>query len=401
MTEFSFDALRRHPDIEADNLFAVDASDRLILDEADAAIQSTRGEPGQVVVIGDNYGALTLATAGVLEIHGIRVHQDARSGELALAENARRVLDVDLGGRFRSLPLGPELLEGATVVLLQLPRSLAALDEFARAIAAYADPSVVVFAGGRVKHMTPAMNEVLAASFGEVTATLARQKSRVLIARSPLPEVAPAEVRREFHADHDLWVCATGGAFAGTKIDIGTRLLLDHLSEMKPDARLAIDLGCGTGLLASALARSRADSGSSSVSDADADADPAESAHPPLRVIATDQSAAAIESTRATLEANGLTGRVEAVRDDALAGFDDASADLILLNPPFHVGSTVHAGIALKLFEAAGRVLAPGGELWTVFNSHLSYRAALQRTVGATRQVDRTPKFTVMVSVKR
>ncbi|WP_291052901.1 class I SAM-dependent methyltransferase [Herbiconiux sp.] len=387
MTEFSFDALRRHPDIEADNLFAVDASDRLILDEADAAIQATRDEPGRVVVIGDNYGALTLAVAGVLEVHGIRVHQDARSGELALAENARRVLDVDLSGRFRSLPLGPELLEGATVVLLQLPRSLAALDEFARAIAAYADPSVVVFAGGRVKHMTPAMNEVLAASFGEVSATLARQKSRVLIARSPLAGIAPAEVRREFHADRDLWVCATGGAFAGTKIDIGTRLLLEHLAEMKPDARLAIDLGCGTGVLASALARARPGS------------DGAE--HPLLRVIATDQSAAALESTRATLEANGLADRVEAVRDDALAGFDDASADLILLNPPFHVGSTVHAGIALKLFEAAGRVLAPGGELWTVFNSHLSYRAALQRTVGATSQVDRTPKFTVMVSVKR
>lgn len=387
MTEFSFDALRRHPDIEADNLFAVDASDRLILDEADAAIQATRDEPGRVVVIGDTYGALTLAVAGVLEIHGIRVHQDARSGELALAENARRVLDVDLSGRFRSLSLGAELLEGATVVLLQLPRSLAALDEFARAIAAYADPSVVVFAGGRVKHMTPAMNEVLAASFGEVSATLARQKSRVLIARSPLPGVSPAEVRREFHAGHDLWVCATGGAFAGTKIDIGTRLLLEHLPEMRPDARLAVDLGCGTGVLASALALSRPGSG--------------EGDQPPLRVIATDQSAAAIDSTRATLEANDLVDRVEVVRDDALAGFDDASADLILLNPPFHVGSTVHAGIALKLFEAAGRVLAPGGELWTVFNSHLSYRAALQRTVGATRQVDRTPKFTVMVSVKR
>ena len=37
MTEFSFDALRRWPDVEADNLFAADAADRLILDEAAAA----------------------------------------------------------------------------------------------------------------------------------------------------------------------------------------------------------------------------------------------------------------------------------------------------------------------------------------------------------------------------
>ncbi|MFB2599006.1 class I SAM-dependent methyltransferase [Herbiconiux sp. P17] len=381
MTEFSFDALRRAPDVEADNLFAVDASDRLILDEANGALEDTVGQPGAVAVIGDNYGALTLGAAAVLDLHGIRVQQDARSSELALAANARRVVDVDLRGRYTNHPLGRELLEGATVVLVQLPRSLAALDDIARAIAAYAHPDVVVYAGGRVKHMTPAMNEVLGASFDEVSATLARQKSRVLVARSPRDGVGAALHRREFHADLDLWVCASGNAFAGTKVDIGTRLLIDHLDEMAPEARTAIDLGCGTGVLAALLARRRGADG--------------------LRVIATDQSEAAVDSARETMAANGLADLVEVVRDDALGDFDDDSADLIVLNPPFHVGSTVHAGIALKLFEAAGRVLRPGGELWTVFNSHLSYRAALQRAVGPTRQVDRNPKFTVMVSTGR
>ena len=382
MTEFSFDALRRHPDVEAENLFAVDAADRLLLDEASAALEATIDEPGTVVVIGDAYGALTLGAAAVLGIGGIRVHQDSLSGELALAENARRFPGLDLSRRFRSLPLGPELLQGAKVVLLRLPRSLGELDDIARAIAAWADPAVEVYAGGRLKHMTPAMNEVLESAFDSVTATLARQKSRVLLSRGRREGIGAALHHREFHDDLGIWVCATGGAFAGTKIDIGTRFLLPHLDAMKPDARggshLAIDLGSGTGVLAAALARSR----------------------PDLRVVATDQSAAAVESTRETLAANGLTG-VDVVRDDALSGFDDASADLIVLNPPFHMGSTVYAGIALKLFEAAGRVLAPGGELWTVFNSHLSYRAALQRAVGPTRQVDRNTKFTVMVSTRR
>jgi 16S rRNA (guanine1207-N2)-methyltransferase len=70
------------------------------------------------------------------------------------------------------------------------------------------------------------------------------------------------------------------------------------------------------------------------------------------------------------------------------------------LNPPFHLGTSVHAGAGLKLIEAAGRVLVPGGELWTVFNSHLGYRAALGRCVGPTRQVARNAKFTVTVSTK-
>jgi len=44
------------------------------------------------------------------------------------------------------------------------------------------------------------------------------------------------------------------------------------------------------------------------------------------------------------------------------------------------------------------RVLRPGGELRAVWNSHLDYRPALQRLVGSTRQVARTPKFTVTAS---
>ncbi|MDQ1691905.1 MAG: rRNA (guanine1207-N2)-methyltransferase, partial [Pseudonocardiales bacterium] len=38
VTAFSFDVLRRFPDAEAANLFAVDATDRLLLDEAADAL---------------------------------------------------------------------------------------------------------------------------------------------------------------------------------------------------------------------------------------------------------------------------------------------------------------------------------------------------------------------------
>jgi 16S rRNA (guanine1207-N2)-methyltransferase len=79
----------------------------------------------------------------------------------------------------------------------------------------------------------------------------------------------------------------------------------------------------------------------------------------------------------------------------------EGSAGLILLNPPFHLGASVHAGAGLKMFRAAGRVLAPGGELWTVYNSHLQYLPALERFVGPTRVAGRNAKFTVAVSTAR
>lgn len=372
MPDFSFDRLRRYPDVEAENLFAVDASDRLILDEAASALEAAG--PGEVVVLEDHYGALTLGGASVAGARGIRTHQDALSGELALAHNAA---DLGLSDAYRSLELGEELLAGARVVLLQLPRSLAALDELAGAIARFAAPDVRVFAGGRIKHMTPAMNEVLSRHFGELDVSLARQKSRVLVASAPVGGES-GWPHAELHDDLGLTVCAHGAAFAGTAVDIGTRYLLEFLDQMKPDAPVGIDLGCGTGVLATALARRR----------------------PSLRVIATDQSAAAVASARATAEANGVADRVNVVRDDALGSQSDASAGLIVLNPPFHIGASVHAGIALKLFEDAGRVLAPGGELWTVWNTHLGYRPALTRIVGPTRQVGRNTKFTVTVSTR-
>ncbi len=370
MTDFALDALRRFPDVEAENLVAVDASDRLMLDEAAAAIAAA--SPGEVVVLGDAYGALTL---GAIMIHGardVRVHQDSLVGERALAGNAEGVTD-----EFRILPLGAELLDGARVVLLRLPRMLAELDELAQQIAAHAHPSVVVYAAGRIKHMSLGMNEVLARHFGRLDVTRARQKSRGLIAREPRPGPERYPLR-EFHPDLDLWVCAHGGAFAGTSLDIGTRLLLGVLEGAKPDARTIVDLGCGTGVLAAVAARDR----------------------PGAEVLASDVSAAAVASARATAAANGLGDRVTVVRDLGLDGRPDASADLVLLNPPFHVASTVHTGLAARLFRDAARVLRPGGELWTVYNSGLGYRPQLERLVGPTRQVARNAKFTVTASVR-
>jgi 16S rRNA (guanine1207-N2)-methyltransferase len=88
------------------------------------------------------------------------------------------------------------------------------------------------------------------------------------------------------------------------------------------------------------------------------------------------------------------------VRADGAGPVPDASVDVVLLNPPFHVGSAVHSGVARSLFAEAVRVLRPGGELWAVWNSHLRYRPTLESVVGPTRQVGRDPKFTVTVSTR-
>ena len=410
LATFPFEKLRRTPDIEAPNLFAADATDRLLLDLAAPAIADA--SPGDVVVVGDRYGGLTLGAAA-LEARQIRVHQDSYTSELALVSNCRR-LGVELGlpaDVYENRDLDVSLFNRARVVLMQLPKDLRQLEHWAHLVSHYADPSVQVFAGGRVKHMTRAMNEVLERHFGSVTASLARQKSRVLIAADPLrsgegvvagaegddegePEAGNAAQSRESHlsehydSDLDLWVCSTPGSFASGKVDIGTRFLIPfledrvNLPEGAEGAELvAVDLGCGTGLLTAALLR----------------------AHPDYHVIATDRSAAAVASTRATIRRNDLDKfgeSVEVRRDHGLSQQPDTTVDLVVCNPPFHSEAAITTAASDAMFVEAARVLKPGGVMLTVFNSHLPHRRALDRMIGPTVQQGRNAKFTVTRSVR-
>ncbi|MDR6687611.1 16S rRNA (guanine1207-N2)-methyltransferase [Arthrobacter sp. 1088] len=361
-----FGGLRRFPDVEADNLQAYDATDRLLLE---TAVDYLRPET-RMAVIGDRYGALTLGALVGNGVGHVRVNQDLYTGRLALQHNAEA---AGLQGLFSAHELGKELLAGANLVLMQLPKSLAELEENADAVARYAAPDAVLLAGGRVKHMSLGMNGVLERYFSSVQPQLARRKSRVLVASNPKPvSTDPPYPVVEQLPELGITVCAHGAAFSGARLDIGTRYLLTFLDRM-PEVRRVVDLGCGTGILATMFARHQ----------------------PTAGVVATDQSAAAVASAMATAAANGLGDRVSVIHDDAMSTFDPGSADLVLLNPPFHLGASVHAGAALKMFQAAARVLAPGGELWTVYNSHLQYRPSLERLIGPTVEEGRNPKFTV------
>src|SRR5690606_28288619 len=81
-----FARLGRAPDFDAPELQAYDAADALILDTAGERLAASK--PGDVVVIGDRHGALTLGAAAVSGVRGIRTHQDPLLGERALARNA-------------------------------------------------------------------------------------------------------------------------------------------------------------------------------------------------------------------------------------------------------------------------------------------------------------------------
>lgn len=343
-----------------------DPVDAILLREADLV-----PAVGPVAVLDDQTGALAQGLAGVRE--EVRVFSDSLADE--------RTVRAVVGGRPDVVvlsELGPELLAGVRLVVLRLPKSLAALDEAAEAVIRWADPSVRVLAGGRVKHMSRGMNEVLGRHFGSVRGSLGSQKSRVLVATGAVPPGEPQYPLSRTDGDLGLTVMAHGGAFGGASVDLGTRFLLATIGSFPAGARTVVDLGCGTGVLAVSAAR----------------------ALPAATVLALDESRAAVLSAAATAAANGIGDRVEVRRANLMEGVPDRSVDLVLCNPPFHRGNARDSAVAFEMFAEAARTLAPGGELWTVYNSHLPYLRSLRRLVGQTQPVGQTPGYTVTRSVQ-
>src|SRR5699024_6592068 len=119
-------------------------------------------------------------------------------------------------------------------------------------------------ARGRVKHMTPSQNEVLAGSFTEVRASRGLGKSRALIASAPRPDAAApgpaagAVTVRVRGQGRELALRGSGGVFGGARADAGSLLLLDALDAAlvagEVPAQRAVDLGSGNGLLTAHLA---------------------------------------------------------------------------------------------------------------------------------------------------
>ncbi|WKK61753.1 methyltransferase [Corynebacterium sp. P3-F1] len=238
--------------------------------------------------------------------------------------------------------------EGCAVAVGEMPKSLARLDYVARSIAGAGHSDVRVVLGANNKHLSRGMNAVLGESFSEVSASLGRGKFRCLVASSPR-DVAYQPVRCD-------GLAAIGGVFSGAKPDRGGELLRSCLPA--EPGRL-LDLGCGNGSVTRGL-------------DA----------------VATDSDTDAVLSLRAV-------GR-EATWDDAGSRLPDASFDIIALNPPFHDGTTVDATLVQHLLDASVRLLAPGGALYLVHNSHLRYRGEVERRFDSVEQVARDKTFTVL-----
>ncbi|HCL5257909.1 TPA: 16S rRNA (guanine(1207)-N(2))-methyltransferase RsmC [Salmonella enterica subsp. salamae serovar 16:m,t:e,n,x] len=162
------------------------------------------------------------------------------------------------------------------------------------------------------------------------------------------------------------------GVFSRDGLDVGSQLLLSTLTPHTKGK--VLDVGCGAGVLSAALA----------------------SHSPKVRLTLCDVSAPAVETSRATLAANGLEGEVFAsnVFSEVKGRFD-----MIMSNPPFHDGMQTSLDAAQTLIRGAVRHLNSGGELRIVANAFLPYPKILDETFGFHEVIAQTGRFKVYRTV--
>ncbi|MFF7986797.1 methyltransferase [Streptomyces sp. NPDC007901] len=366
--------LSRFPEDPRDRLRAWDASDAYLLRHLAA---ERTGLSGTVVVLGDRWGALVTALA---EHRPTQITDSYLSQEATRANLARAGVEP---GAVQLLTTQDPPPERVDVLLVRVPKSLALLEDQLLRLAPAVHPDTVVIGTGMVKEIHTSTLRLFERILGPTRTSLAEQKAR-LIHCTPDPSSArPANPWPYSYALPDgigpvsgRTVVNHAGVFCADRLDIGTRFFLAHLPA---GGRRIVDLGCGNGVVGTAVAL----------------------ADPTAEVLFVDESFQAVASAEATYKANGVPGHAEFRVGDGLAGVADGSVDVVLNNPPFHSHQATTDATAWRMFSGAKRVLRPGGELWVVGNRHLGYHVPLRRLFGNSRLVAGDPKFVVLKAVKR
>lgn len=163
----------------------------------------------------------------------------------------------------------------------------------------------------------------------------------------PPTYVSPREIHPEINGT-TLSLVTVSGLFSASKLDDGTRLLLETTTI--EDGEKVLDICCGYGAIGTYAGR---------VADCE--------------VWLSDDDRVATSCAECSLRASRVDGTI--VTADCAEGVADQTFDSVLCNPPTHAGSDVLS----ELFAGIHGVLAPDGELTIVHHCELDLRVHLSQ----------------------
>lgn len=368
--------LHRRHDPGSEPLRAWDAADEYALDHAAELVgaHTDTDENQRWVVINDSCGALAVALARASSTATIWSWSDSVQSHEATAANlerngymADRVIPIPDGQE----PGGPGSGRQVDLAIVKVPRALALLDDQLRTLRGALHPGSIVIGAAMTKSVHRSTIETFEAHIGPTPTTRARKKARLLL------PTFDADLVSTPRPDPVAWTTGDGlvitnlpNSFSRQGLDHGTRMLLANLPELDPDS-VALDLGCGNGVIAATIAHR----------------------NPHVRVVCVDESYHAIDAAEMTLGAIGADATFHAI--DVLDGIE-GPVDLVVCNPPFHSSGARTTATAERMFDESARVLADDGELRIVANRHLSYHTILKKNFGVVTVTASDPKFVVI-----
>lgn len=162
-------------------------------------------------------------------------------------------------------------------------------------------------------------------------------------------------------------------AFAGGKLDEGTSLLIESLQVHTTD--IALDIGCGAGYLGIHIAHIASKG----------------------QVTMVDASLASVDAVRQRANEKGLTN-VQVLASDGTLAVKDQRFDLVVTNPPFHLGGIHTTEIAERFIREAALVLRPRGRFYVVANRFLKYEPTLRACFQSIEEVGGNTRFKVLLA---
>ncbi|MCL1073689.1 methyltransferase [Shewanella dokdonensis] len=375
MTQFAFGnhvlELHRYPSAQQTNLQAWDAADEYLLQ-----VLEEKTILGNVQVINDSFGALLCALKAIHPQLCCFWVSDAATSHFGAQQNLNlnQLTTTDI--HWCQQPSADA--SSVQLTLMKLPKNLNYFAWQLTQLSGLLPAGSELLIGAKAKSINASLLQLIAQHFGPASASLAWKKTRVISATAdghirPEPQVEQWAV-----PEYRLQLSNLSNVFAASKLDIGARLMLQHLPQ--GEFHDVIDLGCGNGILGLRAAQ----------------------LYPSADIHFVDDSAQAITSAKQNWQQNtGNDTQGHFYWDDCLSHLPaDIEADLILCNPPFHQGEAITDHIAWQMFVDARRRLQAAGKLQVVGNRHLGYHTKLKRLFGNCHTVASNQKFVVLQAIK-
>jgi 16S rRNA (guanine1207-N2)-methyltransferase len=298
--------------------------------------------------------------------------------------NGAKGVEVVLGHGAYALPKGLE----ADVVAIRIPHEKLALLQL------FLDAFRILKIGGRC-YIAGATNEGIKAAtstmerlFGNAGALAIDSGNRLVVATKRTESPASTEGLDSPYLSADVFnridatlreraftLYSRPGVFSWDHLDEATEILAAAMEIGPGDS--VLDLGCGYGALGVVAATL---SGNGDVTMVDADVEAVRSA------------------TRSAAEA-GVTNVRLATSDVGSAVMGDRF-DVVVTNPPFHIGKSTDLHVPLQFIYDAWEVMAPEGRLFLVANRTLPYERNIKHRFGNIRTVHDGPRFKVLSATR-